>query len=453
MAPVAIVGGGISGLAAAYDLSRAGVPHVLIEKQPRLGGVIQTEEWDGCVLECGPDSFLAQKPEALALIGELGLKDEVIGSKDGERKTYIVRRGRLEELPQGVTMFVPTRVMPLVRTPLLGWGTKIRMGLEMLRGPAENPDRSVAEFVTDHFGRETLDYLAEPLLAGVYGGDPTQLSAASTLPRFVEMERKEGSLARAVVKARAAARSNGAGPMFRTLKRGLGSLVAALGKSANVQRGHAETIERQGEAWRVRVDGEWLEASSVVLACPAYAASCLVRGLDADLSALLDKIPYSSSALVSLVFEESAFDGIRAGSGFLVPLVERNRMLACTYMGTKFPNRVPPDKIALRCFFGGTADPGVLNESDESLVELSRGEMRRIAGLTAEPVYTAVSRWPRSMAQYTVGHGARLAGIESRAATIPGLYLAGNAYTGIGIPDCIRTGRAAAKKIVPAATS
>jgi oxygen-dependent protoporphyrinogen oxidase len=444
-----IIGGGIAGLAAAHDLARAGIAHTLIEKQARLGGVIETRCWDGCVLECGPDSFLSAKPEALTLIKELALEADVIGSNDRQRTTYIARHGRLVRLPEGVTMFVPTRAMPLLRSPLLGWGAKLRMGLELFRRPAVHPDRSVADFVTDHFGRETLDYLAEPLLAGVYGGDPAELSVSSVLPRFAEMERTQGSLARAVMASRASA-GNG-GTIFRTLKSGLGKLVEALAAGISVRHVEAETIQRDGTRWRVRAGGGWIDADHVVVACPAWSAAELVPQADPALARLLREIPYSSSAIVSLIYRDGDFDGRRAGFGFLVPRVERKRLLACTFMGTKFSHRVPADKIALRCFFGGAGDERVLDESDESLIAAARDELRSFLGLTAAPVFTLVSRWPRSMAQYTVGHSDRLKEIEARRAMLPGLHLAGNAYSGIGIPDCIRTGRQAAARIVQAA--
>ncbi|MDP8989034.1 MAG: protoporphyrinogen oxidase, partial [Acidobacteriota bacterium] len=246
---VLVIGGGISGLSAAYDLTRAGADCTVLEKQSRVGGVIETRVSEGCTLECGPDSFLSSKPAALALIKEVGLEGDVIGSNDHQRTTYIWKRGALVALPEGVMMIVPSRAMPMVKTRLLGWGTKLRMGLEYFRQPGESRDRSVAEFVVDHFGQETLDYLAEPLLSGVYGGDPAQLSVGSVLPRFLEMEKKYGSLVRGVLASKKDARSKsggGGGSLFRTLKGGLGSLVDRLAGQVKVCRADVETIERAG---------------------------------------------------------------------------------------------------------------------------------------------------------------------------------------------------------------
>src|SRR5258706_3031337 len=229
MASVAIIGGGISGLSAAYYLSKAGISSTLIEARPRLGGVIQTERIQDCVVEAGPDSFLSVKPWALDLLRELGLEGEVIGSNDHQRKTFIRRRGRMVELPDGVQMLVPTGSLPMSESSLLGWPAKFRMALEYFRRPRAVPDRdrSVAEFVEEHYGREAVDYLAEPLLAGIYGGDPGELSVASVLPRFVELERKYGSLTRGVLAERRAARGPRA-PLFRTLRGGLGGMVEAV---------------------------------------------------------------------------------------------------------------------------------------------------------------------------------------------------------------------------------
>jgi oxygen-dependent protoporphyrinogen oxidase len=447
---VIVVGAGISGLASAYDLARAGVSATVFDKRPRAGGVIDTRIAEGCTLECGPDSFLSAKPEAVALIKELGFGEDVIGSNDRQRTTYIWKRGRLVPLPDGVMMIVPSRVMPMAKTSLVGLSTKIRMALEYFREPGGGEDRSVADFVTDHFGAETLDYLAEPLLSGVYGGDPAQLSVASVLPRFVEMEKKYGSLVKGVLAARRA-RLQPAGqapaPLFQTLRTGLGKLVEALTSHAEIVHAQVEAIEREGSGFRVRVEGEWVLADRVVLACPAWAASQLVKGLDGKLGELLGSIDYSSSVTLSLIYKASDFDGKRAGFGFLVPKKERQRLAACTFVGTKFSHRVPDDKIALRCFFGGIGDQAILNETDDALVAIAKDELKRILGLRAEPVSHVIARWPRSMAQYTVGHGPKIAEIRQRAAALGGIYLAGNAYEGIGISDCIRTGRAAAKAI------
>jgi protoporphyrinogen/coproporphyrinogen III oxidase len=448
VAGVVIVGGGIAGLSAAYDLAKAAAPYTLIEKQPRLGGLIQTTARDGCLIEGGPDSFISQKPEALALIKELGLEQEVIGSNDATRVTYILRHGRLVRMPEGLRMIVPTLVWPLVKSPLLGWGTKLRMGLELLRKPVSNPDRSVADFVVDHFGQETLDYLAEPLLSGVYGGDPHEMSVVSVLGAFAEMEAKTGSLARAVLKQARAPKPQAGGPLFRTLKGGLGVLTAKLSEKVAVRHGEVETIERSGSAFRLRVSGDWMEASSVILACPAWAAAGLVSPLDAALSRLLGEIPYTSSATVAMCYDAGKFDGRRAGHGFLIPRVERRRMAACTFVDAKFDGRAPANRVLLRCFFGGAGDDAVLEESDATLTGMAREELRTILGLTAAPLFASISRWPKSMAQYTVGHSARWKAIQARTAAIPGFHLAGNGYTGIGIPDCIRMGRAAAASVI-----
>jgi protoporphyrinogen/coproporphyrinogen III oxidase len=347
-------------------------------------------------------------------------------------------------------LMVPTRILPLVGTRLLSWPTKIRMGLECLRQPAASPreDRSVAEFIRDHYGREAVDYLAEPLLSGVYGGDPEQLSVSSVLGLFADMEGKYGSLTRGVLaQRRRRARQGPAVPLFQTLKAGLGSLVQALKKATashlSVITGDAGTIERRTDGLTVRWGGTQLEASSVVLACQAYEAGALVGSIDPQLAGLLDSVPYNSSVTVALGYRKSDFDGPTDGFGFLIPKSERRRLVACTWVGTKFAHRVPDDKVMLRCFLGGEPE-----ETDDQLVHVILGELRDIMGVTAAPIFTRVSRWPRSMAQYTVGHRQRIDQIEARLGSIPGLYLAGNAYSGIGVPDCARTGKQAAEKIM-----
>ncbi len=456
MIPVAIVGGGITGLSAAWYLSRAGVRSVVWERQPRLGGVIVTDAVDGCLVEGGPDSFLAAKPWAMDLIRELGLAPEVIGSNDHLRVTYVRRGGRLIALPDGLMMMVPTRVMPLLRSRLLSWPAKARMGLEWFRWKKPDaPDRSVAEFIIDHYGREALEYLAEPLLAGVYGGDPGELSAASVLPRLVDFERHYGSLTRGVLlEGGRTAGTLGGGSLFRTLQGGLGRLVEALeralGQWMEVRRGEVEAIETTPFGFRLRAGGDWHAAARVLLACPAWEAARLVRGLDGRLADRLEAIPYTSSMTVALGYERAALAHPLDGFGFLVPRRERRRLVACTWVGTKFNDRVAADRALLRCFLGGAGDPAVLAEPDERVVASVRSEIADIMGVTAEPLFARIRRWPRSMAQYTVGHQARLEEIERRASAIEGLALAGNAYHGIGIPDCVQSGRVAAERLAAA---
>jgi protoporphyrinogen/coproporphyrinogen III oxidase len=444
MPKILIVGGGISGLSAAYYLNKAGVRPTLVEKAQHLGGVIRTSVQQGCVLEAGPDSFMAAKPWAMDLIREVGLADQVIGSNDHLRVTYILKHGKLVPLPDGLMMMVPTKIMPLVGTRLLSWGTKIRMGLELLRRPPKAPlaDRSVYDFLLDHYGQESIDYLAEPLLAGVYGGDPREMSVNSVLARFVEIESKYGSLTRGVLAA-PRPKGSGSGSLFRSLKNGIGQLVDALQGTADVVHGTVESLERDGPGFRVRVNGDWIVADQVVLATPAGDAARLLQPWNEELAALLQAIPYTSSVTLSLGYRKDTFDHPLKGFGFLVPKRERKLMAACTWVGNKFSYRVPDDMVLLRCFMGGDA----LKESDETLVEAAQRELRSIMGLQAVPVFHSIGRWPNSMAQYTVGHEKRQQQVESIVKSIPGLHLAGNGYRGIGLPDCIRAGKEAAARI------
>ena len=438
-----IIGGGISGLSAAYYLSKAGIRPTLIERAARVGGVIQTSTQQGCLLEEGPDGFMAAKPWASNLIRELGLGDQLMGSNDHTRHTYIVKHGKLVPMPDGLMMMVPTKIMPLVETRLFSWGAKIRMGLELFRQPPPSPlpDRSVYEFLLDHYGEESIDYLAEPLLAGVYGGDPREMSVKSVLGRFVEIESKYGSLTRGVL-AQPRPKSSG-GSFLLTLKSGLGQLIDALRPSADVLQAEVERVESSGAGLRVRAGGDWLEADCVVVATPAGEAARIFSATQPELAGLLAEIPYTSSITLSLGYQKRTFDHPLQGHGFLVPKKERKHIFGCTWVGNKFDHRVPDHMVVLRCFVGGDS----MSLNDQEIVDAARSDLNSIMGLEAEPVFHNVARWPHSMAQYSVGHEKRVARIEEIARSIPGLHLAGNAYHGIGIPDCVRMGQEAAAKI------
>jgi oxygen-dependent protoporphyrinogen oxidase len=457
-----IVGGGITGLSAAYEFAKAGQPAILLEARPRLGGVIETERVEGCVVEAGPDSFLAAKPAGLDLIREVGLGSELIGSNDKSRVTYLVRDGRLVPMPDGLMMMVPTKILPMLATSIIGWKTKFRMGLECFRRPRaeEMPDRSVADFITDHYGRETVDYLAEPLLSGVYGGSVDRLSVNSVLTRFVELERKYGSLTRGVLAAkrnRQKTPDNSNPALFQTLKGGLaqltGELESRIRGKIEIRQATAESVETTPQGFTVRAGGEALEASSVILATPAWAAGALLRDVDPRLAGLLEGVEYSSSATIAIGFRRSECGAIPPGFGFLVPACERRLLVAGTFIGAKFPYRVPDEIVVLRCFVGGAGHEDVLEFSDSEILRRVQDELEGLLGWTAQPLFTRISRWYRAMAQYTVGHGACLNEIHQRLAGLPGLYLAGNAYEGIGVPDCIRTGRQAAAQALKRQTA
>jgi protoporphyrinogen/coproporphyrinogen III oxidase len=471
---IAIVGGGIAGLAAAYELEKAraagaAVEFTLYEERPQLGGSLASEIVNGAVLERGPDSFLTEKPAAAELCRELGLGGELLSSNDAARKTYIVVRNRLVALPDGLMFLVPTKLIPTAMSPLFGLRTKLRMGIDLLH-PARpsGGDESVAALVRRHFGQEAVDRLADPLLSGIYGGDAEQLSAQTVLPRLVEMESKYGSLTRGMLAARkrmqTAAKepteSKRAAPaIFTALRGGMSQLVNAIVAridSASVRTGtQVSAIRKTASGWTVEARGATEAFDALIMAAPAWAAGDLLAPVDAALGRELGDILYSSSITINLVYDETRIGQLPEGFGFLVPAVEGHAMLACTFVHRKFVGRTPPGKAVLRAFLGGMNREALLAESDEALVATVRREMSEILGAKTfsadiEPECVRVSRWRRAMAQYAVGHRERMKRIAARVAELPGLRLVGNAYDGIGVSDCIRLGRQAARELVGA---
>jgi oxygen-dependent protoporphyrinogen oxidase len=461
------------------------VEELLIEGRDRLGGVIRTEHIEGFVIEAGPDSFLAEKPEAAALARELGVGDSLIGSNDSQRRTYILHRGRLIPLPDGLMFLVPTRLWPMVTTSLLPFSSKLAMAAELFaKRPSGNgdADESVASFVRRHFGEAMLENVADPLLAGVYGGDSGALSVRSVLPRFFEMERQHGSLTRATLRAMRQRRkanakstaqldSGGAGaaprgplPLFMTLRDGLEQLTGKLVERLDMARVHLGqrvagielapggpdgAADRCSRRYGIFCEGgQAFDADAIILAMPAHECGRLLSPLHSVLGGLLGEIPYSSSMTVSLGYAGGAREHLPPGFGYLVPRKEGRRMLACTFVHRKFNHRAPEGKALLRCFLGGSRDPEALNLSDGEVVTLVRQELKEILNFSFDPLFCRIHRWPASMAQYPVGHAERLRKIQSRLEDLPGIYLAGNAYSGIGISDCIRTGRAAAQRAI-----
>ncbi len=452
-----MIGGGVSGLAAAYELTRAGIGCTIIDPSPRLGGVIRTEHAGGCLVEAGPDSFLAQKPWALELIKELGLEGEVIDSNDERRRTFILRGGRLLQIPDGVQFMAPTKVWPVVKTPMLSVGAKLRMAAELLRRPAApRADRSVADFVKDHYGSEVNEYLAKPMLAGVYGAEPENLSVGAVLPRFVELETKHGSVSRALMAAMKNAPQRGGSKrsLFRTLRGGMqvltDALVAAIDGKAQVVQGRAESLQHINGNWVVQLEDSTLHADALVVAVPAYEAARLLTAVDGDIVEPLRAIPYGSSITVGLVYERPEFDHPLDGFGFLVPRAEQRAIAACTWVGTKFSGRVPPERALLRSFMSGAQARARMEQPPEVIAQEVDAELKSLMGYAANPMSSRVAVWNRAMAQYPVGHADIVERIRTRAAALPTVRLIGNAFEGIGIPDCIRLGREAARSLASA---
>jgi protoporphyrinogen/coproporphyrinogen III oxidase len=432
---VGVIGGGISGLSCAYYLRQAGVDAVVFDPAP--GGSIGSVTVEGCILETGPESWLAAKPWAEQLIREIGLGDQLTGSNDARRRTYILRYGRFVTMPEGLQMLVPTRIRPVIETRLFSWGTKLRMGLEIFRSPRTLPDRSVAEFVTDHFGAEAVEYLAEPLLAGVYGGSPYDLSAASVLPKFVEYEQRFGSVVVGTLRDK---RKAGGQSIFKSLRNGMGTLIEALRERVQLVPARVDRIAPSEAGWDVLAGGDRHSFDRIVLACGANRSAPLVAPLEPQLGELLDSIPYTGSSVWTFGYLRQDVAHPLDAFGFLVPEPERRSIMACTWLQTKWLGRVPEDKAVFRCF---STDPDASRNAVES-------ELQRLMDITAEPIFAVNHRWPDSMPQYTVGHSARVAGIEAHVAGIPGLHLAGNAYGGIGIPDCVRSAKSAVAAILSA---
>jgi protoporphyrinogen/coproporphyrinogen III oxidase len=456
-----IVGGGISGLAAAYYLERQAeqtglqVSIRLLEADQRVGGVIRTERCGEFLLEAGPDSFLSLKPAALDLCKELSLGDDLIGSNDERRKTYVLQGGKLRQLPDGLMFVVPTRIWPMFRGDLLSPAGKLRLALAPFLPPVERraADRAVTDFISRRFGREVLERLAEPLLAAVYGAEVDTLSASAVLPQLVAIEEKYGNLWRGLSHARAQMKSRSPGqPLFMTLRNGLGEMVERLQRSlkrTQVKFGcEVRAISSDGEGYRVEHEGGAEAAEAVIVATPAHAAARLLQSLDGELARQLGSIRYHSSVIVALGYERRQFGRELEGFGFVVPRTESRYMTACTWVSTKFPFRSGPEGVLLRCFLGGSRNHGLLERSDEQIVSDTLRELDEIMQLRATPSFVRIYRWENRMPQYDVGHLARLETVASALRNHPGLCLAGNGYRGIGIPDCIQSGATASAAVM-----
>jgi len=462
---IIVVGGGISGLAAAHRLvelgreKEIGLEILLLETGQRLGGAIATERIGEFLVEAGPDSFISEKPWALELCQRLGIAQRLISPNPTGRNIFVVHKGSLQPLPNGFLLLAPTRLWPLIRTPLFSWRGKLRMAMEIfLPRRRADGDESLASFVRRRFGAEVLERVAQPLIGSIYAADPEDLSLAATMPRFLEMERKNRSVILAM--RRSGQEKAGSGPrwsLFLTPAGGMQELIDAIVKrlpTGTVRLGAKVTgLFRNAtkKTWIVSVnEGETLEADGIVLATPAYVAAELLSFISSELYEDLSAIPYSSTATVSLAYPEEAITRRLAGFGFVVPAKESLKIMACAFSSIKYAGRAPEGSVLLRAFVGGALQLWLLDQDDRAMEASVHEELAELLGVRAKPLFSRIHRHPRSMPQYRVGHRERLQRIETHLKALPRLALAGNAYEGVGIPDCIHSGEKAAEAVLEA---
>lgn len=480
-----IIGGGVAGLGAAYKIRRAAdaghdVSFTLIEKSDRLGGKLATDVIDDpsgegrFIIDGGSDSFLTEKTPVHRVARLLGILDDESPTMDENKKTYIVKRGRLVEMPDGIMMFAPTKIVPMATTPLYSWGAKLRMALDLVLPrkvrwaegeTAQQHDESLESLVTRRMGRECLERLAEPLVGGVNGSDPALMSLAATYPMLLDMEQKYGSLVRGFLAQRKKVEEirrkyppkPGAKPrtFFTSFYEGLQYLTDRMADAAgreHVLTGTAAVaLEREAGGWRVTLDdGTVLEADAVILATEVWAAEELLRGVDVPLADLLATIPSTSSATVALAFDAADCPFDQRWHGILTPRIERRAVTGVSLMSSKWPGRCPEGRVLLRAFVGGPHNAGMLEHGDTEIVATVLDELTSLLGIRegAEPLIAKVYRWDRGMPQYTVGHLDRVDAIEARTAAVPGLALAGGGFRGVGVPNCLESGEKAVTEVL-----
>lgn len=475
---IVIIGGGISGLAAAHrlierrDEVKETLRVTLLEAGARVGGVIRTENRDDFLIEAGPDSFISEKPEGLDLAKRLDLSADLIETNHEHRRSFIVRHGQLRPVPAGFQLLAPSQFWSFATSDILSLKGKARLALDLFlpRGDSANGtgDESLAGFVRRRLGQETLERVAQPMIGGIYTADPETLSLRATMPRFLDMERKHGSLIRALWRQGTAAASGARYSLFLSFAGGMQRLTDRLAErialrsadpassqirlNAKVEGLAVEAEAGKPRQWQIKISGgETLTADAVCLALPADTSARLLRELDPELAIKLEAIPYASTATVNLAYKRSDIPHPLNGFGFVVPFIEKRTLLACTFSSVKFAGRAPTGHVLLRAFVGGALQPEMFELDDDEMIRRVGDDLRDLLGVARQPLFAQVSRWPRSMPQYHVGHLERVKEIEARVELLQGLTLAGNAFHGPGIPDCIRSGEQAADRIIDSA--
>lgn len=471
-ARIVVVGGGVTGLTAAHRLLQSAKERVqltLIEASPTLGGNVRTVREEGLVLDGGPDAFVVQKRAAADLCRELGLGSSLIETRAENRRVYIGLGRDLHLLPEGVVLTIPTRVLPLARTHLFSWPGKIRMGLDLLR-PAQRgvADESIASFVRRRLGREAYERLADPLMGGIYAGDCEKLSIQATFPQLPALEAKYGSLVRGILATRPAPVPGAPPPSaFFALKGGMGELIDALERSVRERGGEILTgyaVKSVGPGMtpgaRLRVIAEdrpgaalALDADHVILASPAHASARILADLAPDAAREVGGIPYVSTATLLLAFDRADIAHPMDSVGIVLPRSAGRRVLAITFVTSKWEGRAPEGTAVIRLFFGGHRHEGDASLPEDELIRIGLADLRAVLGITAQPKVARLFRYPMSNPQPVVGHKDRLARIRRAVGAVPGLHAGGAAYDGVGLPDCVRQANEIAARIITEITA
>jgi len=467
MSRIAVVGGGIAGLAAAHRVielakeKRLSIDLTLLEASQRLGGSIATERVGDFIVEAGPDSFITEKPWALRLCERLGLTTRLVSTQADYQKIYVVNQGKLVALPDGFFLLAPTRFWPFVYSPLFSWRGKLRIAAEIFLPRGDNhQDESLGSFVRRRFGAEALERVAQPLVGGIYASDPDQLSLTATMPRFRQMELAKRSIIRAMWfeqrrRSRSESGSGARWSLFVTLAGGMQDLVDAITQRIpnNAIRLNAAATglsrDEEKKSWRIVIgDHEAINADAVIIAAPAFQAAEILEAVANPAAVELKQITYASTATVNLAYHRRDFPRAPDSFGFVVPVIEQRKIMACTFSSLKYPGRAPEDHILLRAFVAGALQPELFADDDATIIKNVRAELNKLLGVVAQPVFARVWRHPKSMPQYHLGHTARVERIETTLRRFPSIALAGSAYHGVGIADCVHTGEEAAEKIV-----
>jgi len=457
MNKIVIIGGGISGLAAAHlvlELNKSAQVTIL-EASDRLGGTIQTEQRDGFLNERGPDSFISEKPHAIALAKRLGIDSQLIQTNEEYRRSFIVRDGRLRAVPEGFQLMAPSRMWPFITSDIFSIPGKVRMAADLLlprKSANGSTDESLASFVRRRLGEEALVRMAQPMVGGIYTADPETLSLRATLPRFLDMEQKHRSLILAMLRQGRAQKMGTSGArysLFVSFERGMQVLVDELVTRINADLRVNTRAQRltYDHGWKITTDkDEQIEADALCLAVPAYVAASLLEDTHKQLAQKLREIKYASTATINFGYRRAAITHPLNGFGFVVPFVEKRSLIACTFSSVKFAGRAPDGHVLLRAFAGGALQPAVFALDGAEIARRVEADLRELLGISEDPLFVEVAKWERSMPQYEVGHLERVAEIERMTSELPGLTLAGNAYRGAGIPDCVRSGEESARE-------